>query len=183
MEATWIAKALTMRGLVKSALALSALLAAIAPAAAAPVSAPTPPPGRALLLIPLTLTKVQDIHFGSIVPSTTTAGWVSINAVNGARAASAGLTLMPNDVGQRGEFAGAGTPGQQVIMALTPPAQLTNPGGDTLTVLAMNLDGPTTRTIAADQTFFVGVGGVIFVAANQPEGLYSATYDLTADYQ
>ena len=158
-------------------------LAIAAPAMAAPVSAPVPPQGRALLLIPLTLTKVQDIHFGSIVPSTTTAGFVSINATTGARTGSAGLTLMPADVGQRAQFAGAGTPGQQVIMALTPPAQLTNPAGDTLDVLAMTLDGPTTRTIASDQTFFVGVGGTIFVAANQAEGLYSATYDLTADYQ
>jgi hypothetical protein len=47
----------------------------------------------------------------------------------------------------------------------------------------MTLDGPTTRTIAANQSFFVGVGGTIFVAANQPEGLYSAIYNLTADYQ
>lgn len=172
-----------MRIRTQAALLLAATIAAASPANAAPVSAPTPPPGRALLLIPLTLTKVQDIHFGSIVPSTSTAGWVSINAVSGARTASAGLTLMPTDVGQRGEFAGAGTPGQQVIMALTPATQLTNPAGDTLTVLAMNLDGPTTRTIDANQTFFVGVGGVIFVAANQPEGLYSSTYDLTADYQ
>ncbi len=172
-----------MRGLAKIAVGLGALLAAAASAVAAPVAAPTPPPARALLLIPLTLTKVQDLHFGTIVPSTTTGGWVSINAVTGARTASAGLTLMPADVGQRGRFAGAGTPNQQVIMALTPPAQLTNPGGDTIDVLAMNLDGPTTRTIAADPTFFVGVGGVIFITANQPEGLYSATYDLTADYQ
>ena len=163
--------------------ALAGLALAAAPANGAPVSAPTQPPARALLLIPLTLTKVQDIHFGSIVPSTTTGGWVAINAVTGARTASAGLTLMPADIGQRGQFAGAGTPGQQVIMALTPPTQLTNPGGDTLDVLAMTLDGPTTRTIAANQTFFVGVGGTIFVAANQAEGLYSATYDLTADYQ
>ena len=163
--------------------ALAGLALAAAPAAAAPVSAPTQPPGRALLLIPLTLTKVQDIHFGTIVPSTTTAGFVQINAVTGARTASAGLTLMPADVGQRGRFAGAGTPGQQVIMALTPPTVLTNPGGDTLDVLVLTLDGPTTRTIAADHTFFIGVGGTIFVAANQAEGLYSATYDLTADYQ
>src|SRR5688572_26308772 len=90
-------------------------LAIAAPAMAAPVSAPVPPQGRALLLIPLTLTKVQDIHFGSIVPSTTTAGFVSINATTGARTGSAGLTLMPADVGQRAQFAGAGTPGQQVI--------------------------------------------------------------------
>ena len=163
--------------------ALAGVALAAAPAAAAPVAAPTQPPARALLLIPLTLTKVQDLHFGTIVPSTTTAGFVSINAATGARTASAGLTLMPADVGQRGRFAGAGTPNQQVIMALTPPAELTNLAGDTITVLAMNLDGPTTRTIAADHTFFVGVGGVIFLTANQAEGLYSATYDLTADYQ
>ena len=98
---------------------------------------------------------------------------MSINAVTGARTASAGLTLMPADVGQRGRFAGAGTPGRQVIMSLTPPTDLTNPAGDTIAVLAMNLDGPTTRTIAADHSFFVGVGGVIFIAANQAEGLYS----------
>ena len=158
-------------------------LAFATPAMAAPVAAPVPPHGRALLLIPLTLTKVQDIHFGSIVPSTTTAGFVSINAVTGARTGSAGLTLMPTDVGQRAQFAGAGTPNQQVIIALTPPTELTNPAGDTIPVLAMNLDGPTTRTIAASRSFFVGVGGVIFIAANQPDGLYSADYDLTADYQ
>lgn len=167
----------------KMLLAFAGLSLLASPAIAAPVSAPTPPSGRALLLIPLTLTKVQDLHFGSIVPSTTTAGWVRIDAVTGARTASAGLTLMPTDVGQRGQFAGAGSAGQQVIMALTPPLVLTSPGGDTIDVMAMSLDGPTTRTIGANQSFFVGVGGVIFVAANQPEGLYTATYDLTADYQ
>ena len=167
----------------KFSLALASLALAAFPVVAAPVAAPTQPPGRALLLIPLTLTKVQDLSFGTIVPSTTTAGFVAINAVTGARTGSAGLTLMPADIGQRGRFAGAGTPGQQVIMALTPPTELTNPAGDTIPVLAMNLDGPTTRTIAADHSFFVGVGGVIFITANQPEGLYTADYDLTADYQ
>ncbi|HVL29934.1 MAG TPA: hypothetical protein VM326_04360, partial [Sphingomicrobium sp.] len=83
-----------MRALMKTGLALGALLTAATPLAAAPISAPTQPPARALLLIPLTLTKVQDIHFGSIVPSTTTGGWVAINAVTGARTGSAGLTLM-----------------------------------------------------------------------------------------
>lgn len=167
----------------KFSLALASFALAAFPAAAAPVAAPTQPPGRALLLIPLTLTKIQDLSFGTIVPSTTTAGFIAINATTGARTGSAGLTLMPVDIGQRGRFAGAGTPGQQVIMALTPPAELTNPAGDTITVLAMNLDGPTTRTIAADHSFFVGVGGVIFITANQPEGVYTADYDLTADYQ
>ena len=167
----------------KALIALAGLALAAAPAAAAPVSAPTPPPGRALLLIPLTLTKVQDIHFGTIVPSTTTAGFVQINAVTGARTASAGLTLIPTDAGQRGRFAGAGSAGQMVILDLTPPPELTNLAGDTIPVLGMTLDGPAVRTIAANQSFFVGVGGTIFITANQAEGLYSATYELTADYQ
>ena len=164
-------------------LALVASFIAAAPAMATPVGVASPPPGRALILVPLTLTKVQDIHFGTIVPSTTTGGWVKIDAVTGARTASAGITLITTDNGQRGQFAGAGTPNQQVIISLTPPTDLTNPAGDTLTVLTLSIDGPTTRTISAGHTFFVGVGGFIFLNANQPEGLYSATYDLTADYQ
>lgn len=91
---------------------------------------------------------------------------------------------MASDVGQRGYFAGAGSPNQQVIINLTPAPELTNVAGDTIAVLSMSLDGPTTRTIdPVSRTFYVGVGGVIFIDANQPEGLYSATYDLTADYQ
>lgn len=173
-----------MTRLSKLTLALAATALTAAPALAAPVSAPTPPSGRALLLIPLTLTKVQDLHFGTIVPSTTTAGWVQINATTGARTASAALTLLPSDVGQRGQFAGAGSANQQVIMDLTPPAVLTNGTGDTITVLGMTLDGPTTRTIdPVTQTFYVGVGGTLFIDVNQAEGLYSANYDLTADYQ
>jgi len=68
-----------------AALAVAASLTAAAPVTAAPVSLASPPPGRALLLIPLTLTKVQDIHFGTIIPSSTTAGFVTINATTGAR--------------------------------------------------------------------------------------------------
>ena len=160
-----------------------AALGLAAPALAAPVAAPTQPSGRALLLIPLTLTKVQDVHFGSVIPHATSQVTVTIDPSSGNRTTSHPAQMFPADPGQRGQFAGAGTPGQQVIIALTPPTELTNPAGDTLTVLAMTLDGPTTRTIAANHSFFVGVGGTIFVEANQPEGLYSATYDLTADYQ
>lgn len=166
-----------------AALALAASLISAAPAAAAPVGVASPPAGRALLLIPLTLTKVQDIHFGTIIPSTTTAGFVTINATTGARTASAGIGLVTSDVGQRGQFAGAGSAGQKVFLNLTPPVELANAAGDKIPVIGMNLDGPALRTIAANQSFFAGVGGTIFIAANQPEGLYSATYDLDAEYQ
>jgi hypothetical protein len=168
----------------RTALALVATFAATTPALAAPVSATTPPPARALLLIPLTLTKVQDLHFGSVVPSSLP-GTVTIDPATGARSGSPEVTLVPSDVGQRGQFAGAGSGGQQVIMALTPATVLTNSvTGDTLNVLSMSLDGPNTRTIdPVSLDFYVGVGGVIQVGADQPDGVYTATYDLTADYQ
>lgn len=151
--------------------------------AAAPVSSSTPPPGRALLLIPLTLTKVQDLHFGSIVPSSLP-GTVTIDATTGNRTGSPEVTLLPSDTGRRGYFAGAGSANQQVIMALTPAATLTDGAGNSITVVSMALDGPNTRTIdPIDMTFYVGVGGVLQIGADQPEGVYTATYNLTADYQ
>ena len=171
-----------MFGRTKAVLALGAISIAASPAMAAPVSAPVPPPARALLLIPLTLTKVQDLHFGTVVPSSV-AGTVTIDPVTGNRTGSPEVTLVPSNIGQRGQFAGAGSPGQQVIMALTPPAVLGNGFGDTIVVQSMALDGPNTRTIANDQTFYVGVGGVLQIGADQAEGVYTATYNLTADYQ
>ena len=168
----------------KAALALVTVLAVTSPVQAAPVGVATPPPARALLLIPLTLTKVQDLNFGSVVPSSQP-GTVTIDAATGARSGSPEVTLVPSDIGQRGQFAGAGSGGQQVIMALTPATVLTNAvTGDTLNVLSMSLDGPNTRTIdPVSLDFYVGVGGVIQVGADQPDGVYTSTYDLTADYQ
>ena len=44
--------------------------------------------GKVLLLVPLTLTKVDDLHFGTVVESAV-AGTVTINAATGARTHSA----------------------------------------------------------------------------------------------
>ena len=167
----------------KTIQAVAAIALCTTTIAAAPVSSPTPPSGRALLLIPLTLTKIDDLRFGTIIPSSSTQVTITIDPSTGVRNASIPSSLYPSDVGGRGQFAGAGSPGQQVIMALTPATSLTDGAGNSINVVAMFLDGPATRTIAADQTFYVGVGGAIQVAANQPDGLYSSTFGLTADYQ
>ena len=162
-------------GLVAAALGASSV-------AAAPAASPTPPDGRALLLIPLRLTKIDDLDFGSVIPSSVS-GTVIINALTGARTVAGGVTAVPSDVGRRAYFGGAGSGNQQVIVTVTAPTQLTSVAGDSLTVLALTLDGPPVRTIhPVDRTFFFGVGGIILVGADQPEGVYSADYDVTADY-
>ena len=163
-------------------LTLAGIMLGTTSVTAAPVSSPTPPGGRALLLIPLRLTKVDDLSFGSVVPSPVS-GTVMINAVSGARSVAGGVTALPSDVGRRAYFAGAGSPNQQVIVTVTSPAQLTSVAGDTLTVLTLTLDGPPVRLVhPINRTFYFGVGGIILIGADQPEGIYTSDYDVTANY-
>ena len=166
--------------LIAAAVAVSALPTA---AVAAPVAAPTAAQGKALVLIPLTLTKIQDLDFGTVVTSPIS-GIVTINPATGARSFAGGVTGVPSDAGHRAQFAGAGTPSQQVIVFITPPATLDNGVGDSLPVLALTLDnsGNPIRTIDATRAFFVGVGGILQVNADQPEGTYSGNFTVTANY-
>ena len=166
------------------------LLAAASGAAlaftAVPASAATPvtqSDGKALILIPLSLTKINDLDFGSIVPSAA-AGTVTLNPATSARTFTGGVTLVPSDAGFHGYFAGAGTPNQQVLIALSPPVELVSGAGDKIPVVGLTLDGPPIRTIdPVSRAYFVGVGGTLSIAANQPVGTYSANFWVTAVYQ
>jgi hypothetical protein len=164
-----------------AAVAAGALVGA--PAPAAPVTAVNNADGKALILIPLTLTKIQDLDFGSIIPSSAS-GFVTINATTGARSVAGGVTGVPGDAGFRAYFGGAGTPNEQVIVAISPPVELTSAAGDTIPVMGLTLDGSPIRSIdPVSRTFFVGVGGTLQIAANQPEGDYNAQFWVTAIYQ
>jgi hypothetical protein len=166
------------------ALGVAAVAAVPAPALAAPLSNAKSASGRALLLLPLTLTKIDDLDFGTIV-SSGTSGTVALNATTGARTFAGGVNGVPSAAGHHAYFGGAGSAGQQVVVIVIPPAQLINTNGDTIDVLAMTIDkgGNPLRTIdPVTKTFFVGVGGILNIAANQPDGLYSATFQVTANY-
>jgi len=163
--------------------ALAAALTVPTGAQAAGVPATTDSGGKALILVPLTLTKINDLDFGTVVPSSVS-GVVTINATTGARSFAGGVTGITTVAGNRAEFAGAGSPSQQVILALSPPAQLTSPAGDTVDVLGLTLNGSAIRTIdPTTRAFFVGVGGSLLIGGDQPEGDYSADFSLTAIYQ
>jgi hypothetical protein len=153
--------------------------AAAAPARAAPVPATKDATGKALILIPLTLTKIDDLDFGTII-SSSTSGTVSIPAGGGARTATGGVTPVASDPGARGLFAGAGSEGEQVRIFLAPPGSLTDGTGDSMAI-AMNLQA-TTLTIGSTRAFPVGVGGTVTVGANQPDGIYTGTFTVLAQY-
>ena len=160
-----------------------ALAAAVAtPASAAPVAANSS--GKALILLPLKITKIDDLDFGTMI-APPSPGTVTLNAATSNRTYTGGVVGVASDPGHRAYFGGAGTGNQQVILTLIPPAQLTSTNGDTIDVLALTLDnsGNPVRTIdATTRTFFVGVGGILSLAANQPDGDYSATFQLLANY-
>lgn len=160
---------------------MAAAIAFAATPAAAQVQPDQQATGEALVLIPLSLTKIQDLDFGTVVTSNVS-GTVAIDATTGARTVAGGITGMPGDPGFRARFAGAGAAGQQVIVVVTPPAALANANGDLLPVLALTLEGSPIKTIPLSRAFFFGVGGILLVNANQPEGEYQADFDVTAVY-
>lgn len=165
----------------------AAMASAIVPAAASatPVPASKDSDGKALILVPLKITKIDDLDFGTMIASGTS-GTVALNPTTSARTFAGGVTGVASAVGHRAYFGGAGTGGQQVIVVIVPPAQLKNSNGDTIDVLALTLDesGNPIRTIdPVTKAFFVGVGGILNIAADQPEGDYSATFKMTANYE
>ncbi len=161
-----------------------AAAAVAAPAQAAPVPAATDASGRALILVPLTLTKIDDLDFGSVIPAPVN-GTVTINPTNGARSFTGGVAGVPSAAGNRAFFGGAGSPNQQVVVTVTAPAALvsTTNAANTIPVMALTLDGGPLRSIdPVTRAFFFGIGGIIELNANQPEGDYEATFDVTATY-
>ena len=163
------------RFLIAAAMAAAAMPA---PALAAPTASSN---ARALILLPLTLTKVDDLHFGTVV-SSSVAGTVTINAATGARTQNGGVTPVGSDPGQRALFAWAGTPNAQVSFDLTYPATLDDGAGHSVQIALLYLES---ASKIADPTGVVevGVGGSVLISANQEEGLYSNTFDVTANYQ
>ncbi len=167
---------------IRKFLVAAAMAAATVPATAAPVPATASASGRALILVPLSLTKIDDLDFGSVIPSGTS-GVVALDPSTSARTFAGGVAGVPSSPGHRGYFGGAGTANQQVVVTIVPPTQLTSVGGDAIPVLALTQDGSPIRTIhPVTRTFFVGVGGILMINANQPEGVYSATFSVIANY-
>jgi hypothetical protein len=165
--------------------ALAATLVAATPAVAQQATATATAKAKGVVVQPLTLAKVQDLDFGTVV-SSNAAGAVTIDPDSGARSTVGGVTGVPSYPGGRGLFQGNGTAGNNVQLTLNGPAVListTNPL-DTVTASNWLLDsGGAARTIGSTGLFNVGVGATFGIGANQPAALYQADFTLTAVYQ
>ena len=163
--------------------AVAATLVAATPAVAATATRSATAEARGVVLQPLTLTKVTDLDFGTVAGSNI-AGNVTVDADSGVRTAGGGVIAAPSTF-SRGRFDGLGQAGQTVGLTLTPPTgNVLVSGSNTVAVNSMSLDaGGATRVIGSGGNFTVYIGGDFGIAANQPNGTYSALFTLTADYQ
>ena len=159
--------------LIATAFAAAALPA---PALAAPTDSAD---ADALILLPLSITKVDDLEFGTVVPSSSS-GTVSIAADGSGQSVTGGVTPVPSATAARALFAGAGSAGQQVSIFLAPPANLSDGNGHSVPI-SLSLE-KSVITIDSTRAFFVGIGGTVTVAANQAEGTYTGTFMVLAQY-
>jgi hypothetical protein len=155
---------------------LVAAAAVPAPAFAAPTDSAD---ARALLLIPVSITKVDDLDFGTVV-SSSTSGTVSIAADGSGQSVTGGVTAVPSGTVSRAYFAGAGTAGQQVSIFLAPPASLGDGNGHSVPI-SLSLENAMI-TIDSTRAFSVGIGGTVTIAPNQAEGTYTGTFTVLAQY-
>jgi hypothetical protein len=164
-------------------LRLCALLALLCPAAAhsATVAAAPTAKGRATILLPASFVKLMDMDFGLL--TVTTAGTAILDSNSGNVTTTGGVTL----VGGRPHAAGfdAVSPTKNVLRISLPnkAVVLTRVGGtETMSLDTWSINGATTRNLAAHQEIQFQVGGTLHVNANQAEGVYLGTFDVTINY-
>ena len=171
-----------MIGALRFPLLTMALAALIAPAVqAAPIASPTPPAAQAALMRPLTLSKLADMDFGYL--GVTTAGTAVINPVTNTMAVTGGVIRL-GGTPHAARFAGATRSSAVVIIRIPNGAiTLTRVGGtQTITLDSFTLDGQSKRAMAQAGVFEFAVGATLRPAANQVEGVYTGTFDVTIQY-
>ena len=138
--------------------------------------------GRARTLRPIVLNNTRGLDFGTLLRGTT-AGTVTINATSDARTRTGGVTLVGGGTPGAARFTATGTPAVNAFITIGAAPILTRVSGtETMAVSNMTLNGARTRRIPASGTLDVRVGGRLNVAANQRDGLYSGSFNLTVDY-
>ncbi|GAB5487575.1 MAG: hypothetical protein Pars2KO_11450 [Parasphingorhabdus sp.] len=164
-----------MSKFIKAAVASSVLAASVMGAGAAH-AATASADASANILEQIQIDKTSDLGFGTIVTGTT-ASTVAI-AADGSR--SCGTVLVCSGATSAAGFnVTAGTIGRTVNVSADTSVTLTNPDGDTMTASL----SPSVATIVLDGTDSFSVGGTLNVDANQADGLYEGSFDVTVNYQ
>ena len=159
---------------------LAAALLAAAPARLL-AAATTPGNATATLLVPLTVLKTADLDFGSVAVATP--GTAVVDPVTNTMSTTGGVVRL-GGTPHAARFSGAASKNSVVNIKIpNQPVTLTRVGGSETIVLSnFTLDGPSKRAMAQATNFEFLVGGTVTIAANQVQGSYRGTFDVTVQY-
>jgi hypothetical protein len=161
--------------------AVSALALTSAPAlAATPTTQAT---ATARIVQPLTLDSVRNLDLGTIVLSGT-APYTDTVGITQAGVFSCGADLTCSGTTQTAQYAATGTRDQTLTVSVSPTIALVNQT-QVSPDLTLTVDAPAAGSVVLDSTGNVtfDVGGSIQVSDTTADGVYTGTFDVTADYQ
>lgn len=187
-------------------IALSLLAAPAAMAQSVPATGKVTASGgaRAVILVPLTLVKSQDMNFGKIAVSNV-AGTVVLNGQTNACTTTGGV--FETSSCQAAVFTGMGTKNMNARISLTSVSNLAGPGtAMTLTNVFLTNDATISFSgnpnangqgvgltqgngnqrysiVSSTGIFTLKLGGTLNVNANQAPGVYTGSITVTVQYQ
>lgn len=161
---------------------VATMLVLCAPAAAVGAPKVATATGNALVILPVSVTKTKDMDYG-VLSAGATAGTAVLEPNADALSTTGGVGAI-GGTPHSAEFAGAAQSSSVVNIRIPSAAvTLTRVGGtQTMTVNNWTLQGQNKRALAKAQSFTFRVGGTLNVAANQVEGVYVGTFDVTVQY-
>ncbi len=148
-------------------------------AAATPV---VPVTANVAVILPLSVTKLQDMDFGYL--SVTTAGTAVLDPDSDSLSITGGV-LPVGGTPHCAEFLGAAEHNAVVNIKIPKqPTTLTRNGGtETMTATNFTLQsGLSKKTLGNMDSFTFRVGATLNVGAGQAEGTYVGTFDVTVQY-
>ena len=166
----------------KKILATAGAIAALA-LTASPAQAATPTQqatATARIYTPLSITFARNLDFGVIVLNNTTfaSETVSVAGATGAVTCGGGVNMTCSGTPASARYTLAGSAGA-VVAVSSPGFNLSNGAAN----LAFTPSYPATVTLDGTGAGEVLLGGSIPVAGNTPEGVYTGTFNVTANYQ
>jgi len=132
-----------------------------------------------VIIAPLQISKVTDLYFGTIAPSTTAADTVVVSAA-GAKTCGAELTCMTADH-TAAAFDVTGQADNVYTITLPSTVSISNGAGGSMDVSSFT-GSKATGTLTSGADSFT-VGGTLAVAANQAVGTYTGTFVVAVEYQ
>ncbi len=170
-------------------LALLALPLAAAAGAAQAAAAPGTGSAKAQINGGITLVRTADLSFGDMIAAPV-AGTVIVSPTNDTRTVTG--VIPAGGTVQAARFTGRGTPGRiAYVRWSTAPVTLTRIGGGATMVMdqlrtnsvLFVFAGNDPRIIPANGILDIRFGARLRIAANQADGVYEGSFNVTLDYQ